>query len=165
MSRFEPRSGLAITDCGFMASADGKKFVKYEEAFCPPLPEDGTNWLYGDCFFTYGMLETPSDIIGSDPEISLFNGEKYWMEPAATLVRYTIRRDGFVSLRADGKEKMILTLIDSDGNRYESEEYFGNSTHRRIKIADDAVKRLSGKPVRLEVRLRDADLYSIQFGK
>ncbi len=43
MSRFEPRSGLAITDCGFMASADGKKFVKYEEAFCPPLPEDGTN--------------------------------------------------------------------------------------------------------------------------
>lgn len=190
MSRFEPRSGLAITDCGFMASADGKKFVKYEEAFCPPLPEDGTNWLYGDCFFTYGMLETPSDIIGSDPEISLFNGEKYWMEPAATLVRYTIRRDGFVSLRADGKEKMILTkeftydgdelfvnfatsawgymyftLIDSDGNRYESEEHFGNSTHRRIKIADDAVKRLSGKPVRLEVRLRDADLYSIQFGK
>lgn len=136
------------------------------------------------------MLETTSDIIGSDPEISLFNGEKYWMEPAATLVRYTIRRDGFVSLRADGKEKMILTkeftydgdelfvnfatsawgymyftLIDSDGNRYESEEHFGNSTHRRIKIADDAVKRLSGKPVRLEVRLRDADLYSIQFGK
>ena len=116
--------------------------------------------------------------------------EHYWIDPAVDLVRYTIRLDGFVSLHADGNEKTILTkvftydgdelyvnfatsawgymyftLIDSDGNRYESEEHFGNSTHRRIKIADDAVKRLSGKPVRLEVRLRDADLYSIQFGK
>ena len=132
----------------------------------------------------------PSEIKGADPEISLFSIEHYWIEPAVNLVRYTIRRDGFVSLRADGKEKMILTkeftydgdelyvnfatsawgymyvtLIDENGNRYQSEEHFGNSTHRRIKIADDTVKRLSGKPVRLEVRLRDADLYSIRFGK
>ena len=139
------------------------------------------------------MLETPSDIIGSDPEISLFNGEKYWMEPAATLVRYTIRRDGFVSLRADGKEKMILTkeftydgdelfvnfatsawgymyftLIDSDGNRYESERAFRKLRRTEgVKIADDAVKRICPESLsRLEVRAeRDADLYSIQFGK
>ena len=190
MRRFEPRIGLAVTECGFMASSDGVNFRKYDEAWCPPLPEDGTNWVYGDRYFAYGMIEMPSEIKGADPEISLFSIEHYWIEPAVNLVRYTIRRDGFVSLRADGKEKMILTkeftydgdelyvnfatsawgymyftLIDANGNRYQSEEHFGNSTHRRIKIADDAVKRLSGKPVRLEVRLRDADLYSIRFGK
>lgn len=190
MRRFEPRSGLAVTECGFMASSDGVNFRKYDEAWCPPLPEDGTNWVYGDRYFAYGMIEMPSEIKGADPEISMFSIEHHWIEPAVNLVRYTIRRDGFVSLRADGKEKMILTkeftydgnelyvnfatsawgymyftLIDENGNHYQSEEHFGNSTHRKIKIADDAVKRLSGKPVRLEVRLRDADLYSIRFGK
>lgn len=190
MKRFEARTGLAVTECGFMASSDGVKFRKYDEAWCPPLPEDGTNWVYGDRYFAHGMIEMPSEIKGADPEISMFSIEHYWIEPAVNLVRYTIRRDGFVSLRADGKEKVILTkeftydgdelyvnfatsawgymyftLIDENGNRYQSEEHFGNSTRRRIKIADDAVKHLSGKPVRLEARLRDADLYSIQFGR
>lgn len=190
MKKFEARTALTVTECGFMASSDGVNFRTYDESWCPPLPEDGTNWLYGDRYFAYGMIEMPSTIKGADPEISMYCIEHYWIDPAVDLVRYTIRLDGFVSLHADGNEKTILTkvftydgdelfvnfatsawgymyftLIDENGNHYQSEEHFGNSTHRRIKIADDAVKRLSGKPVRLEVRLRDADLYSIRFGK
>ena len=102
---------------------------------------------------------------------------------------YAMRRDGFVSMHAGAKERKVVTkeftdtgekllanleisawgyaffaLVDQEGNRYESCEYFGNSTDKEIVLPGDTVKALSGKPVKLEVRLRDADLYAIRFG-
>ena len=97
--------------------------------------------------------------------------------------------DGFRSLYAGAKEKRIVTkpfiysgdtlrmnfatsargylyftLIAEDGTRYESCETFGNKIDRRVIFDDpDAVARLSGKPVTLEIRIKDADLYAIQF--
>lgn len=185
------RYGLVVTDALFMTSRNGVDFKKYDEAWMPPYEENGRNWTYADCYFAYGMIETPSENEGADPEISLYlTGINHWMGIPAELVRYTIRRDGFVSLHAGAKEKVVLTkeftydgdslhvnfatsakgymsftLIDADGNRHESAKHFGNSTCRRIKIGENAIGLNSGKPVRLEIRMREADLYSIRFGE
>ena len=111
------------------------------------------------------------------------------MGKPAELVRYTLRQDGFVSMHAGVEEKLIVTkeftytgeklfanletsawgyayftLIAADGNRYESCEYFGNSTNKEIALPEGCIAALSGKPVKLEIRLRDADIYAIRFG-
>lgn len=185
------RYGLAITDCAFIVSRNGHDFHRYTEAFIPPLEEDGTNWVYGDCYPIYGLTVTKSARPGAPDEISMYMKEKQWTNTPALLRRYTIRMDGFASMYAGGSERRIITkpfvysgdtlwvnfatsargwmyftLIDQDGGRYESEETFGNTIDRRVHFADeDAVKKLSGKPVTLEVRMIDADLYSFRFAE
>ena len=58
---------------------------------------------------------------------------------------------------------MYFTLVDTDGNRYTSCETFGDKVDRRVCFEDGVVEKLSGKPVTLEVRMKDADLYSFIF--
>jgi hypothetical protein len=184
------RYGMTLTDCVFMASRDGHRFTRWDEAFMRPEPEHAENWIYGDCYPARGMIETPSDIPGADPEISMYVYDNHWMGKPSHLVRYTLRCDGFVSLHAGAKEKCIVTkpfvydgsalwvnfetsalgymifaLVSEDGERTESCESFGNSINRRIVFPEGAVASLSGKAVRMEVRLRDADIYSFKFEK
>ena len=184
----EVRFGQAITDCAFITSRDGFHFRKYDEAFIRPEPECGKNWVYGDCYPARGFIETAADMPGADPELSMFMPEFQWDPNPTQLIRYTLRRDGFVSLHAGADERRIVTkqfvfggselyvnfatsalgymyftMIDPDGNRYESCEIFGNKTDRRVPFEKEMVKTLSGKPVTLEVRLKDADLYSLIF--
>jgi len=185
-----PRYGLTVTDCVLICSRDGLHFQKYDEAFMRPDPEDGFNWVYGDCYPSRGMIMTPSAQSGADAELSIYAMANHWMDKPAELVRYTLRRDGFVSLHAGVEEKRILTkeftyrgeklfanmetsawghmyftLIGPDGTRYESCEYFGNSVEKEIVMPENCIKALSGQPVKLEIRLRDADLYAIRFGE
>lgn len=104
------------------------------------------------------------------------------------LVRYSMRCDGFVSMHADATEKMLvtkpftypgkqlfihfstsalgyffITLVDENGERYESGETFGDSIDRCVTFPEGVVEKLSGKTVTLEFRFRDADLYSFVF--
>lgn len=188
MENESPRAGLVVTDSTFITSRDGIHFKKYDEAFFRNEPEYPYNWTYGDGYPALGMFESKSDIEGADPELSLLYWERHHTKQPNLLTRYTIRCDGFVSLHSGAVEKMIVTkkfiyngsdlfinfatsalgymyftLIDDDGNRYESCETFGNKIDRRVIFDDNIVKNLSGKPVTLEVRMRDADLYSIIF--
>jgi len=183
-----PRYGLTVTDCVFMVSRDGYHFKRYDEAFMPPLPENGKNWVYGDCYPARGLIELPSDTPGAEPEISLFAYDNHWMGEPSNFIRYTIRRDGFVSLHSGAREDTIVTkpfiydgselrinfstsargymyftLTAEDGTQAVSLETFGNTTDRRVVFDENAVKSMSGKPVTLSVRMRDADLYSIRF--
>ena len=182
------RYGLAITDCVFMFSRDGYNFKRYDEAFLSPLPENGNNWVYGDCYPTRGIVETPSDILGADPELSFLVKENHWQGLPAVLRRYTLRRDGFVSLHAGAKEEIIVTkpfiyngeslkinfstsaygymyftLKGENGIEITSDETFGNSTNRKVTFENNLVKELSNTPVTLTIKLKDADLYSIIF--
>ena len=182
------RYGLTVTDCVFMVSRDGVRFRRYDEAFMPPLPENGKNWVYGDCYPARGLMELPSGIPGADPELSIFAYDNHWMGEPARFVRYTIRLDGFVSLHAGAGEQaavtkpfvydgsqlrvnfstsargyMVFTLTGEDGTVIISEETFGNTTDRKVVFPDAAVASLSGRPVTLRVVMRDADLYSIRF--
>ena len=183
-----PRYALAVTDCVFITSRDGVHFKRYDEAFLRPLPENDHNWVYGDCYPARGFVETASAERGAESELSMYVHENHWMGIPAELYRYSIRRDGFVSLHAGAEEKLAVTkpfvfsgekmyaniessawgylyftLITADGTRIESTEIFGNSTERRIHFPEFDISELSGKELVLEVKLRDADLYSFRF--
>ena len=190
-SRGEKRYGLALTDCAFMVSRDGENFTRYEDAFLKPGPECPGSWVYGDCYPAYGVFETKSDIPGADNELSVFVGEGHWNGEPTRLARYTIRLDGFVSLHAGGKKEEIIvtkpfifegknlyanistsargymyfTLKAKDGTTVKSCEIFGDKTDRFIPIDEGNMEELSGKEVVMEIRLRDADIYSIRFGE
>jgi len=186
--KHHPRYGLTVTDCVFMCSRDGVHFKRYDEAFMRPEPEHSVNWVYGDCYPSYGLIETPSAIPGADSELSFFVFENHWMGVPAEMYRYSMRMDGFVSLHAGAKEQIIMTkpfsfegnelfanlatsarghviftLTDENGREYESCRVFGNSTDKRIRFGENVVASLSGKPVTLTMRIKDADIYSIQF--
>lgn len=183
-----PRYALAITDCVFITSRDGVRFKKYDEAFVRPGSENGRNWQYGGCYPARGMIETAPDEEGAEPELSMFFKENSWSQLPTSLCRYAIRRDGFVSLHAGAKEELVVTkpfvyggsklyaniessawgylyftLILPDGKRVESTEIFGNSIDKRIHFPEQDLSRWSGQEVTMEVRMRDADLYSFCF--
>jgi hypothetical protein len=184
------RAGLAVTDAIFMCTRDGYSFTRYDEAFLRPPVENPHAWMYGDCFAAAGLAETPSDIPMADPEYSLYVIENYRaVGGQEMLVRYTVRLDGFVSRHAGEEEGLLVTkeftydgsalyanletsargyayfTLVCEGEEYPSYEIFGNATDKRISFCDPgAVARLSGRPVTLRVRLRDADLYAIRFG-
>ncbi len=186
--KIHPRYGLAVTDCLFMCSRDGVHFKRYDEAFMRPQSEYATNWVYGDCYPSYGLIETPSAIPGADNELSFFTFDNHWMGIPSELYRYSMRMDGFVSLHAGAKEKLIVTkpftfeggelyanlatsargyacftLRDENGAEITSCETFGNSTDKRIHFPDAELSALSSKRVILTIRLREADIYSVQF--
>lgn len=181
-----PRFGLSITDCGFMTSRDGLHFRRFKPAFMRPGPEHPNGWLYGDCYATPIPMVTHSHIPGADDELSFYSVDGHCLGDPPALYRYVLRMDGFASLHADEEETVVtkpfiyegenlyanistsafghlyFTLI-CDGESVTSCEIFGDSTDKRIHFPDDAVKRFSGKEVTLEIKLYDADLYSIQF--
>ncbi|MDR2100990.1 MAG: hypothetical protein LBP43_00290 [Treponema sp.] len=108
IKRYELRLGTALTDGLFMTSRDGLRFCRWDEPFLRPGPFRVNNWVYGDCYQSWGLLETP----GEDPlgprEISFFAGEDYSCRPVA-LRRYTVRQDGFAFLGAPREQRTVLT--------------------------------------------------------
>lgn len=73
----------------------------------------------------------------------------------------------FSTSAGGGVRFLIEELNGQPGSQpkvYESEEQIGNEIERVVTWKDkDAVQSLSGRPVRLQVLLKDADLYAIQF--
>ena len=77
--------------------------------------------IYGDCYFAYGMIETPSDTEGADNEISMYAFEGKWTDLlhdeleeessyySTRLYRYTIRIDGFAGYRAGWDGGSVVT--------------------------------------------------------
>lgn len=183
------REGTAVTDALVMTSRDGYSFRRTEEAFFTPGVDRSTNWIYGDCYFCYGMAETPSHIPGEPNEISLYVGNDYHAKPV-TICRYAVRLDGFFSWRCDYTPGRILTkpltfegnameinfatscagyirirLTDPEGtplNGYDSGFLFGDSVERQVRF-EKPLEELAGKDVCLELFMKDADLYSFRF--
>ncbi len=184
------RFGLAISDGLFMCSRDGVQFTKYDEALLPPPPENPEAFVYGDGQAAPALLEVPSAIPGAESEYMILIRENFRSVTSPNkFVGYTLRKDGFVSLHAGGEPLQAVTkefIYDgtqlyanmatsargsvyftlSDGQEtYTSYEMFGNATDKRIRFPDEeAVARLSGKPVVLTVQMMDSDLYAIRFG-
>lgn len=182
------RFGLAVTDCVFMCSRDGFHFKRYDEAFIRPGEEFSANWVYGDCYPARGLLLTPSPRrADADKELSMYCFENHWSSLPTELRRYRLRQDGFCSVHAGGKEKLLVTkpftfsgknlyanmstsaagymyftLRSCDGQVLESCEMFGDSTEKLIGFEKD-LSDFAGKEVVLTVRMFDADLYAVQF--
>lgn len=183
------RTGTAMTDSLIMTTRDGKHFRRTEECFLSAGPENGVNWYYGDGYICYGMLQTKSDYPGEPDEISIYCGRAYRVEPLH-LCRFTVRLDGFFSWRGDYEGGKVLTkpftfegnelsvnfstsgatwirikMTDENGTPiegFDSGRIFGDSVDRRVRFAGDLAE-LSGKPARMEIELKDADLYSFRF--
>lgn len=183
------RFGLAITDSLFMTSRDGVNFTKFDEALIPPAPENPTAFVYGDGAAAPAVAEVPSEIPGADNEYMIMVRENFrCVEGHNRIVKYTSRLDGFVSRHAGGENKKLVTkeftytgenlyanietsarggayfTLKCGNESYTSVEVFGNATDKRIRFEDDeTVKRLSGKPVTLEIEMYDCDIYAIKF--
>jgi hypothetical protein len=189
------RYGTAVTEALLMASRDGVRFKRYNEAFLRPgIQREGT-WQYGQQYIAWHAVETASSLPAAPNELSLYAGESYWTGDSSALRRYTLRIDGFVSIHAPMSGGELLTrpftftgkrlslnfstsaagqiraeLQTPDGQPIEGfrledcSEIFGDSLDRSVtwKSTPD-LGAFAGKPVRLRLELKDADLFSIRF--
>lgn len=113
-----PRYGTTVTDAVFMASRDGLSFKRWPEAFIRPGPQSQGTWVYGDNMIAWGLVQTPSATEHAPDEISMYVTENYWEGTGVEYRRFTLRQDGFVSVKAplSGGEIITKPLIFEGGN-------------------------------------------------
>jgi len=196
-AKFSERYGTALTEGLFMASRDGVRFKRWNEAFLRPGIERPGTWFYGSHFLAWQVVETKPALEGAPNELSLYATENYWtgVSGSGALRRYTLRLDGFVSAQApmsggelitkplifNGAKLMLNFATSAAGSvRVEIQDVhgkalpgfvledcpplFGDTIERTVtwKNVTD-VGSLAGKPVRLRITMKDADVYSFQF--
>lgn len=110
-----PRMGLAISDCVFMSSRDGKRFNRIDEALFAPEPETPSNWGYGDTYPSYFLLETLAED-GINKELSMLKpvcdvrtNYKDAETVPTRLYRYTLRVDGFAYYNGKYQKSRVVT--------------------------------------------------------
>ena len=186
------RYGLTVTDCVFMSSRDGLHFDKIDEALFAPGMEFDANWIYGNCYPAYFMLETPVGD-GENKELSMFVQQGYEHCQSGypdILERWTIRIDGFACYTAkykgakvvtkpfvfDGDElylnfstsakgHVFITIQDEEGNTATTCELFGDKIDRKVRFENANIADFAGKSVTLTFQMRDAKLYAFEFKK
>lgn len=99
-ARVSQREGTALTDGLFMSSRDGRRFQRWGEAFIRPGLRSEDNWVYGDNYQNWGIVETKSSLPDAPDELSVYATESYWTDHSSRLRRFTLRIDGFVSMEA-----------------------------------------------------------------
>ena len=103
------RYGTALTDTLLMASRDGVRFKRWNEAFIRPgIGRNGT-WQYGQNYLAWHAVQTKSSLPGAPDELSMYATEGYWHGKGGTLRRHTLRLDGFVSIRGDSNPGIVET--------------------------------------------------------
>ena len=107
------RYGSACTEPWFMFSRDGKSFVRSDEPF---IRARRGCWAYGDNYVACGLLMTKEDWYStraSFGEMSFYVVEGYYEhetpKPPCRVRRYTMRPDGFISIRAGRKGGTFTT--------------------------------------------------------
>lgn len=177
-----PRLGLALTDCVFMISDDGINWDRFEQPIFRPDIENGINWIYGDCYPEYALVDC-----GNYYSMFMEDGHRF-KNRSSTWTRYEIRKDGFVYYEADCKKKKVvlkkgilssnkifvnfatavrgnifIKVSDMDGNEVITCEMFGNSINREASFEKGVLDKFVGKEVKIEIEMLDAKLYSISF--
>jgi hypothetical protein len=103
------RYGTAITEGLLMASRDGVRFKRWNEAFLRPGLERPGSWNYGQQYIAWHLVETGSTLAGAPNELSLYASESYWTGQGSAVRRYTLRLDGFVSVSAPMRGGELIT--------------------------------------------------------
>ena len=113
-----PREGTAVTDTMFMTSRDGRHFQIWPESFLRPGLRTMDSWFYGDMYQNWGLVETRSALADAPRELSLYVTESTMQERLASLRRYTLRLDGFVSVAAPlGGGEVVTRPLRFSGRR------------------------------------------------
>lgn len=136
-------TGAEQTDGLFMTSRDGSNFHRWDEAFLRPGPQELGNWIYGDNYQAYGLLETKAALTGAPSEISLYFDEGAWRDDMRRLRRYTLRLDGFVSLRAGyAGGELITKPVKFSGKKLSVNYSTSAAGSLRVELQD-----AEGKPI------------------
>lgn len=104
VQRFDviPKYAGDVSDGVFMTSRDGRRYDRtFMEAFLRPGP-DRANWVSRTNMSAWGHVQTGPD------ELSLYFQHRY-TQPGHYLARYTLRLDGFASVRAPWAGGELIT--------------------------------------------------------
>ncbi len=99
IAQFE-RFGTAVTDSVYITSRDGIHFRQSNDVFLRPGLRTRYNWVYGDNYVAWNVVETASPRDDMPRELSLYAVESYATETWSRLRRYSLRIDGFGSVHA-----------------------------------------------------------------
>ena len=103
------RYGTAVTEGLLMASRDGVRFQRWNEAFLRPGIQRPGSWHYGQQYIAWHVVQTKSSLPGAPDELSCYAGENYWTGRSSSLRRYSLRLDGFVSIQAPRSGGELIT--------------------------------------------------------
>lgn len=139
------RYGTALTEGLLMAGRDGVTFKRWNEAFLRPGPEREGTWHYGHQYLAWGMVETRGSLEGAPDELSLYATESYWTGKSSLLRRYSLRLDGFVSVKAPLSGGEILTKpLTFSGKELTLNFASSAAGEVRVEIQDEAGKAIPG---------------------
>jgi hypothetical protein len=139
-SRYHDQSG--VSDGVFMTSRDGRHWKRWTEAFIRPGPQMD-RWANRNNMTAWGLLVTKSGIADIPDEISLFSSEGYYVKNCR-LRRFTVRQDGFVSLRADARGgEMVTKPLKFSGRKLVLNYATSAAGSVSVEVQDPA-----GKPIR-----------------
>lgn len=140
------RSGTALTDTLLMWSRDGTNFTLSPETFLPPGPQRTGSWMYGDHWAAHHLVETAPSFSGAAPELSLYAKEFYRKGPASRLRRYSLRLDGFASVRAARQGGELLTRpLTFEGDRLAINFAASAAGHVRVEVQDAEGSPIPGR--------------------
>ena len=143
-SKAHLRYGTALTEALVMASRNGVHFERWNEAFLRPGIQRPETWQYGQHYVAWHAVETKSTLPGAPNEISLYSSEGGWTGDDNILRRYTLRLDGFVSVRAGFKGGELITRpITFEGKQLTLN--FATSAAGSLRVA---VESVDGKPIK-----------------
>ncbi len=138
-----------VSDGVLMSSRDGLHFERWLEAFLRPGP-DPKRWTERNNHIAWGLIPT-SEML-TRPLV--FAGSRL-------LVNYSTSAVGWLRFElCDEAGEPLEGLAFRD-----SEVLFGDEIEHEVSWGEGDVGALARRPVRLRVRLKDADLYSFRFAE
>ncbi|MFP4250246.1 MAG: hypothetical protein ACLFU7_11345 [Armatimonadota bacterium] len=176
-----------VSDAVLMSSRDGLNFERWEEAFIRPAAEPEV-WTDRNNYPAWGIIQTAPDelsvywtehyrhptmrlrrgTIRTDGFVSVHAGGEQGEILTRPLV-FTGERL-VVNYATDAVGWLRFELCEVDGtpidgfSMVDSEMLFGNEiAHEVAWRSEGDLSALAGQPVRLRVRLENADLYSLRF--
>jgi hypothetical protein len=131
-----------VSDGLFMTSRDGLNFHRWSEALIRPgLQKE--RWINRNNMTAEGILVTGADTPGMPDELSIYSTENYYRGESCRLRRFTVRIDGFVSIRAGSKSgKMLTHPLTFQGKTLTINGSTSGAGSIRVELQDE-----SGKPI------------------
>lgn len=140
----QTRYGSAVTDALLIASRDGHRFYRWDDAFLRPGLRTQHNWAYGDNYLAWHVVETAPTFDDQPNELSLYATESYFTGNASRLRRLVLRLDGFGSIYARDRGEVLTKPLIFQGNTLTINFSTSAAGNLFIEIQDVAGKPIPG---------------------